>query len=149
MPATAKVMMISGRPDSTSPIIAIAAATTVADTTVIGHVGQLTCVGVPPNKAATIPKIIAPYKPAAAPIPDCSQNANAIGNATIPAVKPPKMSHFFTFILYSTKEIKSQPATGCLPYSAYSSMLAEIIAMYTCNTMVRLQDLIFILHYLL
>lgn len=99
MPARAKVIIISGKPDSMLPITAIAAATTVADTTVIGHVGPLTCVGVPPSRAATIPKMIAPYKPAAAPIPDCNPNANAIGNATIPAVKPPKISHFFTFIL--------------------------------------------------
>ena len=35
---------------------------------------------------------MAPYNPAAAPMPDCIPKASASGNATIPAVSPPKKS---------------------------------------------------------
>ena len=48
---------------------------------------------VPPNKAAKNEMNAAPYKPDAAPRPDCSPNARASGRATIPAVKPPRRSN--------------------------------------------------------
>ena len=74
------------------PFICIAAATSVAETTVIGPVGPLACVSVPPKSAANIPTAIAPYNPAVAPIPDCTPNARAKGKATTPATKPPVKS---------------------------------------------------------
>jgi hypothetical protein len=49
-------------------------------------------VGVPPNNAAKKLKKIAPYKPALGPSPELTPKARANGNATIPAVKPPKTS---------------------------------------------------------
>ena len=63
-----------------------------ATTTVIGPVGPVICVGVPPNNAAKNPTIIAPYKPGNGPKPDATPNARAKGNATTAAVNPPKKS---------------------------------------------------------
>jgi hypothetical protein len=61
-------------------------------TAVIGAVGPEILVFVPPNKAARNPMKMAPYRPAAAPRPDCNPKARARGKATIPAVIPPKRS---------------------------------------------------------
>ena len=80
------------------PVISMAAATSVAETTVIGPVGPLACVAVPPNSAAKIPMAIAPYNPAVAPIPDCTPKASARGSATTPATRPPIISPFRYFV---------------------------------------------------
>ena len=82
----------------------------VAEITVIGPVGPLICEGVPPNKEAKKPIIIAPVNPAKAPIAPIFgtsstlitpkawiPNAKAKGNATIPAVIPPKTSPLTVF----------------------------------------------------
>src|SRR5690606_6846044 len=61
-------------------------------TAVIGAVGPLICCCVEQNKDAKNPIAIAPNKPAAAPIPDCSPKAIASGNATMPEVIPPNKS---------------------------------------------------------
>jgi hypothetical protein len=61
-------------------------------TAVIGAVGPEICVAVPPNNAAKKLKKIAPYRPALGPKPELTPNARASGNATIPAVNPPKTS---------------------------------------------------------
>jgi hypothetical protein len=74
-------------------------------TAVIGAVGPDICVSVPPNKAAKKLTKIAPYRPALGPKPELTPNARARGRATIPAVKPPKISplkfeKFNLFIIY-------------------------------------------------
>ena len=79
------------------PVISIAEATNAAETTVMGPVGPLACVLVPPKIAAKIPTAIAPYKPAIAPKPDCTPKAKAKGKATTPATKPPVISPFKFF----------------------------------------------------
>ena len=101
-PVNAKVKSMVVRAFSKLPNVAIVAEITVAETTVIGPVGPLTWVFVPPKRAAKNPRKIAPYKPAFTPNPDCTPKASARGNATTPAVKPPKrsplkilMSNFF------------------------------------------------------
>ena len=86
--------MIIGIAASKLPASSIAAATRAADTTVIGPVGPLACVAVPPKIAANIPNAIAPYKPAIAPKPDCTPKAHANGKATTPATSPPVKSPF-------------------------------------------------------
>ena len=70
-----------------------------ATTTVIGPVGPVICVGVPPNKAAKKPTIIAPYNPGKGPKPDATPKAKANGSATTAAVKPPKKSPRILFKL--------------------------------------------------
>ncbi len=62
--------------------------------TVIGPVGPDACVAVPPSAAARMPSAIAPYRPAAAPIPDCTPKASASGRAMTPATNPPDKSPF-------------------------------------------------------
>jgi len=59
---------------------------------VMGAVGPEICVFVPPKRAAKKLKNKAPYRPAEAPSPEETPNANAKGRATIPAVNPPKKS---------------------------------------------------------
>ena len=71
------------------PLSSIAAVTRAAETTVIGPVGPLACVSVTPNEQLKNSTAIAPYKPAAAPMPDWTPNAKADGKATTPATKPP------------------------------------------------------------
>jgi hypothetical protein len=61
-------------------------------TAVMGAVGPLICVEVPPKIAAKTPIKMAPYKPASGPRPDETPKASARGRATIPAVIPPKRS---------------------------------------------------------
>jgi hypothetical protein len=68
---------------------------------VIGAVGPLICVAVPPKKAAKKAIKAAPYNPAAAPKPDCYPKAKASGKATIPAVIPPNKS----FLKYEKSNI--------------------------------------------
>ena len=65
---------------------------TAVNTTVIGPVGSDISVGVPPKSDATRPMITAPQSPAAAPAPEATPKARAIGNATTAAVTPPKTS---------------------------------------------------------
>ena len=65
---------------------------TAVNTTVIGPVGSEISVDVPPNSAATKPIITAPQRPAAAPAPEATPKASAIGSATTAAVSPPKAS---------------------------------------------------------
>lgn len=79
---------------SKPPNLLAASVTTAADTMVIGPVGPLAWVAVPPKSAARMPKIMAPYRPAMAPSPDCTPNANASasGRATTPATTPPYKS---------------------------------------------------------
>ena len=70
--------------------------------TVIGPVGPLIWLCVPPKRAAKNPSIVAPVKPVRAPkelasgesTPPkaCIPKANASGRATMPAVIPPKTS---------------------------------------------------------
>ncbi len=93
-PVRTKHNNMAGKALSNEPFCAINNAMVVAETTVIGPVGPLICVLVPPNKAANMPNPIAPYRPEAAPKPDCTPKANASGKATIPAVTPPKISPF-------------------------------------------------------
>ena len=77
----------------TSPsLVEMILAITTILTAVIGAVGPDICVEVPPNKAAKKAIKMAPYKPALGPKPDDTPKANANGNATIPAVIPPKAS---------------------------------------------------------
>ena len=76
---------------SPSKVATIPAITTIL-TAVIGAVGPEICVFVPPNKAAKKLTNMAPYNPALGPNPELTPNANANGNATIPAVNPPNTS---------------------------------------------------------
>lgn len=92
IPASTKHAIMGPIAVCISPVVAIKVAMVAALTTVMGPVGPLICEGVPPNAAAKNPRKMAPYNPAAAPNPDCTPKANASGNATIPAVKPPKKS---------------------------------------------------------
>ena len=84
----------------------------VAVMTVIGPVGPLICDGVPPNREAKNPTIMAPTRPAKAPMApmlgmSCTSitpkawipKAKAKGRATMPAVMPPKMSPFKLLVL--------------------------------------------------
>ena len=71
-----------------------------ATTTVMGPVGPVICVGVPPNNAAKKPTIIAPYRPGKGPNPEATPNAKARGSATTAAVNPPKKSPRREFVLY-------------------------------------------------
>jgi hypothetical protein len=92
--------MIAPMADSIDPVIPTNVRIVAAVITVMGPVGPLICDGVPPNTAAKNPKKMAPYNPAAGPRPDCTPNARANGNATIPAVKPPKKSPFVIFKIF-------------------------------------------------
>ena len=60
--------------------------------TVMGAVGPEICDRVPPNTEAKKPTAIAPYRPAAAPMPEAMPKPSATGNATTMEVTPPKMS---------------------------------------------------------
>jgi len=76
-----------------SPLLACRiVATATKLTAVIGAVGPLICVEVPPNSAAKNPIKIARYNPDQAPKPDCNPNARAMVRATIPVVIPPSKS---------------------------------------------------------
>ena len=79
---------------------------TVAITTVIGPVGPEICEGVPPNRAAKKPTIIAPYKPAVAPAPEAIPKARARGRATTDAVTPPNTS--------PRRFLKCKPLPSCI-----------------------------------
>ena len=59
-PASKNAAIIIHIPACKLPDISIAAATTIAETTVTGPVGPLICVAVPPKIAAKTPSIIAP-----------------------------------------------------------------------------------------
>lgn len=59
-----------------------------AVTTVIGPVGPVIWLGVPPSRAAKKPQNMEPYRPARGPRPEATPNAKASGNATIAAVSP-------------------------------------------------------------
>ena len=87
------MVKIAGNAEETSPskLATIPAMTTIL-TAVIGAVGPDIWVLVPPKSAAKKLINIAPYKPALGPSPELTPNANANGNATIPAVIPPKRS---------------------------------------------------------
>ena len=63
-----------------------------ATATVMGAVGPEICERVPPNTDAKKPTAIAPYRPAAAPIPEAMPKASAIGSATTMDVRAPKRS---------------------------------------------------------
>ena len=93
-PARKKVASMMGRASATdsAPDSTIELAITAELTTVIGAVGPLTCVGVPPNSAATMAMAMAPYSPAIGPSAVCAPKARASGRATMPAVSPPKKS---------------------------------------------------------
>ena len=91
-PDSKKVSKIIPRAFSKFPACAIAVDTITAETTVIGPVGPLIWLFVPPKIAAKNPRNIAPYNPALAPNPDCTPKARAKGKATTPAVNPPKIS---------------------------------------------------------
>ena len=65
---------------------------TDAITTVKGPVGPVICVGVPPKIEASIPTIIDPYIPAAAPSPLETPKAIARGTALPHVVLPPSKS---------------------------------------------------------
>jgi hypothetical protein len=92
-PERKKIVNIIGKATVMSPSLAATIVpTNRALITVIGAVGPLICVGVPPRKAAIMPIINAPYIPAAAPNPDCTPKASANGRATMPAVRPPNKS---------------------------------------------------------
>ena len=67
-------------------------ATIGSSTTVIAPVGPETWKLDPPKTAATKPATIAVTRPAAAPTPDATPNANASGRATTPTVMPARMS---------------------------------------------------------
>ena len=75
-----------------SGLLAIRVVTTAAIITVIGPVGSEIRVGVPPNRAANKPIIIAPYRPASGPTPEATPKVSAKGRETIAAVTPPKIS---------------------------------------------------------
>lgn len=104
-PASRKTIKIVGKALFISPSFdaRILAITTIL-TAVIGAVGPDICVSVPPNRAAKKEIKIAPYKPALGPSPEETPKAKASGNATIPAVIPPKRSplrfenSFFIFL---------------------------------------------------
>ena len=81
-------------------VLAIMVVSTAVITTVIGPVGPLIWVWVPPKAAANIPSAMAPYRPATAPRPDCTPKASARGRATIPAVRPPNRSPLRFFRSY-------------------------------------------------
>ncbi len=92
-PANKKTVKIIGNALLTSPLLeAIIPAITTILTAVIGAVGPEICVGVPPKSAAKKLMKIAPYRPASGPNPEETPKARANGNATIPAVIPPKRS---------------------------------------------------------
>ena len=106
-PASKNTVKITGNAFDTSPsFVAIIPAITTILTAVIGAVGPEICVLVPPKRAAKKLIKIAPYSPAVGPKPDETPNANAKGNATIPAVMPPKASplmfenKFFIYLFY-------------------------------------------------
>ena len=92
-PAIKNTVKITGNAFETSPSkeATIPAIITIA-TAIIGAVGPDIWVSVPPNNAAKKPTNMAPYNPALGPRPELTPNANAKGNATIPAVIPPKRS---------------------------------------------------------
>ena len=99
IPAKDMAMMTDG---IEPPELAQAPLIKLAVMTVIGPVGPLIWLWVPPNNAAKKPSKVAPISPLRAPmelaigesIPlnACMPNARAKGNATMPAVMPPKMS---------------------------------------------------------
>ena len=60
--------------------------------TVMGAVGPEIWERVPPNSAAKRPTPIAPYRPAAAPMPEATPKASATGRPTTAAVIPPNRS---------------------------------------------------------
>ena len=92
-PANRKTVRIAGSAFSMLPsLAAIIPAITTILTAVIGAVGPDIWVFVPPKSAAKKLMKIAPYNPALGPSPEDTPNANANGNATIPAVIPPKAS---------------------------------------------------------
>jgi len=92
-PASRNTIKIAGKAFSKLPsLAAIILAITTILTAVIGAVGPEIWVLVPPNKEAKKLIKIAPYNPALGPNPDDTPKANAKGNATIPAVKPPNVS---------------------------------------------------------
>ena len=103
-PRRKKPNRIWNTPASTTTVKAIARAVprsgiwlvklriTAVNTTVIGPVGSEISVGVPPKREATRPMITAPHKPAAAPAPEATPKASAMGRATTAAVNPPKRS---------------------------------------------------------
>ena len=90
--------------------------TSPAVITVIGPVGPLICDGVPPNIAAKNPSRVAPTRPANAPIlaaegslippKACIPKANANGNATMPAVRPPVKSPLIFFVDITPIEVR-------------------------------------------
>ena len=66
--------------------------TMTAMATVMEGAGPEMTVRVPPNSAAKKPTAIAPYRPAAAPMPDATPKESAKGRATTVEVTPPKIS---------------------------------------------------------
>ena len=60
--------------------------------TVIGPVGSEIKLLEPPNNAAYRPTMIAPHKPASAPAPEATPNANAKGSEMMAVVTPPNIS---------------------------------------------------------
>lgn len=60
--------------------------------TVIGPVGSEIRVEEPPNKAAKKPTKMAPHRPASAPAPEATPNANANGSEMMAVVTPPNRS---------------------------------------------------------
>ena len=91
-PAARKIARINPRPASRLQVWSITCAMINALTTVMGPVGVLIKVCVPPNSADIKPSAMAQYSPAVAPRPDCTPNANAKGRVTTPAVIPPNKS---------------------------------------------------------
>ena len=92
-PANKNTVNIIGNALFKSPsFVAIILAITTILTAVIGAVGPEICVLVPPKREAKKLMKMAPYKPAEGPNPEETPKASANGNATIPAVIPPKAS---------------------------------------------------------
>ena len=75
-----------------SGYFAIILVNTAVMITVIGPVGSDINVLEPPNNEANKPTIIAPQRPASAPAPDATPNANAKGREIIAVVTPPNTS---------------------------------------------------------
>jgi hypothetical protein len=90
---------------------AVRLAITAVITTVIGPVGSEIRLGVPPKRAAKRPTSTAPQSPAAAPAPEATPKASAIGSETTAAVTPPKRSPLRLFVLMRLKIVLGARAT--------------------------------------